>query len=492
MTEKIFLGQGNDKVFLLSNMLNRHGLIAGATGTGKTITLKVLAEQFSSLGIPIFLPDVKGDLFSFCEAGVMNEAIKKRIQLFGLDSFNFNHFPIRVWDFFSALGIPIRITISEMGPLLLAKLCNLNDTQTGILNIAFKIADDNGWLLLDIKDLKSVLIYMGEHASELKLEYGNISSASVGAVQRSIMNLETEGAKDFFGEPALQLEDFFSIEENGFGTINILNASKLYQRPHLYSAFLLWFLSELYETFPEVGDLEKPKCVFFFDEAHLMFDNCPKVLLDKIAQIIRLIRSKGIGIFFVTQNPTDIPEVILSQLGNRIQHALRSYTAKDQKNIKQVAMTFRINPELDIENEITNLKTGEALVSVLQEDGSPCITEKILITSPMSKIGTVSETTIKQIVFNSPLYAKYKDMVDRESAYEILTQRIQQAQKETALQKTTSKQPARTSSSARRKTKSTIEKMGDQVLTGFSRSVGHKIANSLTRGLMGSLTKLFK
>lgn len=489
--EKIFLGQGSEKVYLLSNMLNRHGLIAGATGTGKTVTLKVLAESLSDLGIPVFLPDVKGDLFSFCEAGSMNEHIQKRMQIFGMSDFTFKSFPIRVWDFFNQLGIPLRSTVSEMGPLILSKLFNLNETQAGVLNMAFKVADDNSLLLLDIKDLKAILLFLGEHANELKLQYGNISSASIGAIQRSILRLETEGAENFFGEPALDIRDFFISNARGAGTINILNATKLYQKPNLYAAFLLMFLSEIYEVLPEVGDLDKPKCVFFFDEAHLMFENCPPVLIDKIEQIIRLVRSKGVGIFFVTQNPADIPEKILSQLGNRIQHALRAYTPKDRKAIVQIAMTFRSNPALKIEDEILALRTGEALVSVLQEDGSPSVTDKVLITSPASKIGTVDTSTVKNIVSASPLFAKYKDGIDRISAHEILTQRFEQEAQVRQLEvqkKELEKQQAQLARQKRNQPKSTIEKMGDQVLTGFSRSVG----NQLARGLLGSVKKLLK
>lgn len=490
--EKIFLGMGrNEKVYLLSNMLNRHGLIAGATGTGKTVTLKVLAESFSSLGIPIFLPDVKGDLFSFCEAGTMNEHIEKRMKIFGMDDFPFKSFPVRVWDFFTNLGIPLRTTISEMGPLLLAKLFNLNDTQTGVLNIAFRVADDNNLLLLDIKDLKAILVFIGENASDLKLKYGNISSASIAAIQRSILSLEAEGADYFFGEPALDIMDFFIPDASGLGPINILNARQLYQKPGLYSAFLLWFLSELYENLPEVGDLEKPKCVFFFDEAHLMFDNCSKVLVEKIEQIIRLVRSKGVSIFFVTQNPTDIPETVLSQLGNRIQHALRAFTPKDKKAIDQVAMTFRINPELNIQSEITRLKTGEALVSVLQADGSPSITDKVLINSPSSKIGTVDESLLQKIISSSSLFPKYKNSFDRESAHEILTKRFEQTmeiQKLEEQKKELAKQQAQIEKQKRNQPKGVLEKMGGQVLAGFSRSIGHQLA----RGVMGSIKKLIK
>lgn len=488
--EKIFLGAGEEKVYLLSNMLNRHGLICGATGTGKTITLKVVAEGISSLGIPVFLPDVKGDLLSFCEEGTMNNAIQSRIDKFGLTEFPFKAFPIQVWDFFSALGIPVRMTISEMGPLLLSKLFNLTDVQSGVLNIAFKVADDNGWLLLDIKDLQSILIYLGENANQLKLKYGNISSSSIGAIQRSIMSLENQGAKDLFGEPALNFADFFTVDGNGYGTINVLNATKLYQRPNLYAAFLLWFLSEAYESLPEVGDLEKPRCVLFFDEAHLMFNNCPNVLIEKIAQIIRLIRSKGVGIFFVTQNPTDIPEVILSQLGNRIQHALRAYTAKDKKNIHDISQTFRENPALNIEAELTALKTGEALVSVLDEDGAPSITEKILVTSPFSKIGTVSESSVQAVINRSNFLIKYKNPIDRESAYEILTKQFEAVTAQKKQMELVKQHEAEARAAARTKRnqpKSVAEKMGGQILTGFSRSVGHQIA----RGLLGSLKKLF-
>ncbi|PIE98103.1 MAG: ATP-binding protein [Treponema sp.] len=481
----IFLGKAKEDVYLLPKMSNRHGLIAGATGTGKTITLKVIAEAFSDIGVPVFLPDVKGDLMSFCEAGSMNKEIQRRVDFFGIKDFEFTPYPIRLWDIFSELGHPVRTTISEVGPLLLSRLLRLTDAQSGVLNIAFRIADENNWLLLDIKDLKSILIYIGENSKELRLEYGNISSASVGAIQRAILTLEDEGAETFFAEPALDITDFMQVKSDGRGYINVFNAVKLYQKPSLYSTFLLWFLSELYETLPEVGDMEKPKFVFFFDEAHLLFENCSDVLIEKLEQIIRLVRSKGVGIFFITQNPADIPDKILGQLGNRIQHALRAFTPKDRKAIKLAADTFRPNPEFEVEDEITNLQTGEALISVLTDDGSPSVTQKVLMTSPHSKIGTVDNSKLQAVINESPLLYKYKDMVDRESAYEILKARFaKEAESEKKLQE--AKIAEKQKRAKKRQPKSQMQKMGESMLSSFTRSVGRQVA----RGLLGSLKKL--
>ena len=357
----ILIGKGESQVFLKTEMLNRHGLIAGATGTGKTTTLKVIAERASMLGIPVFIPDVKGDLYGLHIAGEENEKINERLNFIGDNSFNFQSFPVQSWDILEDLGVPIRATVSDLGPILLSNLLELNDVQMGILNIAFKVADERGLLILDFKDLKSVLNYISENSNELRAEYGNISPQSVGAINRSLLVLENEGAEKFFGEPALDVNDLIKKTTDGKGVINILNSKVLFQRPKLYTTFLLWFLSEIYELLPEVGDLEIPKMLFFFDEAHLIFSQGSKVLKDKLLQVIKLIRSKGVGVFFVTQSPGDIPEDVLSQLGNKIQHALRAFTPKDRKMIKDTAMNFRENPNLDIESALTNMKSGEAL-----------------------------------------------------------------------------------------------------------------------------------
>ncbi|WP_024469073.1 helicase HerA-like domain-containing protein [Treponema pedis] len=515
----IFLGRGETAVELLPSKANRHALIAGATGTGKTVTLKVIAEAFSSLGIPVFLPDIKGDLLSFAEKGESSVKLQERLSLLKLNNFQFRTYPIRVWSILNETGHQIRTTVSEMGPLLLSRLLGLNEIQEGVLNIAFRVADEEGLLLLDLKDLKAVLHYIGENKGELKLNYGNISDTSIGAIQRALLILENEGAENFFGEPALDINDFFKTDIEGNGFINILHAVKLYQKPNLYSAFLLWFLSELYEMLPETGDAEKPKIVFFFDEAHLLFSEGSKILTKKIEQMIRLIRSKGVSVFFVTQSPDDIPENILGQLGNKIQHALRAFTPKEQKAVRLAAETFRINPSFNTAEVITQLKTGEALVSVLQEDGSPSITQRVLIAPPHSKIGTVDEAKIKIIVEESPFFYKYKESIDRKSAYEILTQqftekaenkesnreeeiRLKELKKdeaakikeETALIKAeTAKLRAETArqkaeEAAKRKYQSTANRLGKVLIDSMTRSVGREI----TRGIFGSLKKMLK
>ena len=361
--EKLLIGKGESELFLCLKMANRHGLIAGATGTGKTISLKVLAEQFSEQGVPVFLADVKGDLASVAEAGVMNPKLNERIQKLGLAPFDFKSYPVRLWDVFGELGHPLRTSVSEMGPLLLGRILGLNETQEGILNIVFRVADEQGLLLIDLKDLRAMLQHVGENASEYTLEYGNVSKVSVGAIQRALLKLEDQGGASFFAEPAFEINDLMKVDSYGQGIINVLASEKLMMNPTLYSTFLLWLLSELFEELPEVGDVDKPKLVFFFDEAHLLFADAPKALMDKIELVVRLIRSKGVGVYFVTQNPIDIPDKVLGQLGNRVQHAIRAYTPKDKKAISAMADTFRQNPAIDIPTTITDLKTGEALVS---------------------------------------------------------------------------------------------------------------------------------
>jgi len=430
---EIFLGLGADgenQVLLLSRA-NRHGLIAGATGTGKTVTLQTIAEQFSAAGVPVFLVDVKGDLSGISMAGSADfknaDKLEARAAEIGLEDYSYRDNPAVFWDLYGEQGHPIRTTISEMGPLLLARLLGLNDTQEGVLNIVFRYADDQGLLLLDLEDLQAMLAHTAENASELTAKYGNVSKQSVGTIQRQLLSLDSQGGGQFFGEPALEIDDFISCDENGKGYINVLAADRLMREPKLYATFLLWLLAELFESLPEVGDPEKPKLVFFFDEAHLLFDDAPKALQDKIEQVVRLIRSKGVGVFFVTQNPIDIPEDVAGQLGNRVQHALRAFTPRDQKAIRAAAETFRINPDLDVEQAITELKVGEALVSTLDEDGAPGVVQRTLIAPPGSRLGPVTKKERAIIQSISPHEGKYDELVDRESAEEVLAQKAADA-----------------------------------------------------------------
>ena len=398
---KVWLCQGSEgSIHLTPKMANRHGLIAGATGTGKTVTLKVLAESFSEMGVPVFLADIKGDVSGMCLPGEDSEGFQKRIRnKLGLEiDWKFEGYPIRFWDVYGKKGHPVRTTISEMGPELLSRLLELNDTQTGIMNIIFRVADEQGLLLLDLKDLRSMVQYVGENAAALKTKYGNVSAQSVGAIQRALLRLEDQGGNIFFGEPALEIKDWFAQDEKGYGIINMLHCTELFQSPLLYSTFLLWMLSELYESMPEAGDLDKPKMVFFFDEAHLIFKDAPRSLLDKVEQIVRLIRSKGIGIYFITQLPSDIPDSVLSQLGNKLQHALRAYTPKDQKALKVAAQSFRPNPKLDAEAALSELGTGEVLVSLLDEEGIPGIVERAYVMPPRSFLGVAEESKRQEII----------------------------------------------------------------------------------------------
>ena len=406
---------------LLPGMGNRHGLIAGATGTGKTITLQVMAEHFSAIGVPVFMADVKGDLTGISQPGKPNAKVEERVKLLKLE-YAATACPVTLWDVFGEQGHPVRATISEMGPVLLARIFNLNDTQAGVLAIAFKLADDNGLLLLDLKDLRALLAWMGENASQFTTTYGNISAASVGAIQRGLLTLEQQGGDKFFGEPALSLDDLLQTN-NGRGIINILAADKLLSSPRLYSTFLLWMLSEIFEKLPEVGDLAKPKLVFFFDEAHLLFNEAPKDLLEKIEQVVRLVRSKGVGVYFVTQNPLDIPDTVLGQLGNRVQHALRAYTPRDQRAVQAAAETFRENPKLKVAEVITELGVGEALVSFLDEKGRPSIVERAWVCPPQSQIGPITPEQRQTLLANSLVAGQYEKVVDRESAFEKLKAR---------------------------------------------------------------------
>jgi uncharacterized protein len=428
MAEGLAIAKGKAEHVLLPHMANRHGLIAGATGTGKTTTLRVIAEQFSGIGVPVFMADVKGDLSGIARPGQENLRIRERVDKLGLENFHFAASPTVFWDLYGEQGHPVRTTISEMGPLLMARLLNLNETQSGVLTLVFKIADDNGMLLLDLKDLRAMLQYVGDNAAQFKTQYGNVSAASIGAIQRGLLQLEEQGGDRFFGEPTLDLDDMMQTDGEGRGVINILAADKLIHAPKLYATFLLWLLSELFERLAEVGDPEKPKLVFFFDEAHLLFNDAPKVLLDKVEQVIRLIRSKGVGVYFVTQNPLDVPDIVLGQLGNRVQHALRAFTPRDQKAVKAAATTFRQDKDLDIEAAITELGVGEALVSFLDARGQPAIVDRALIYPPQSQLPPLDAGAREQIIKKSALYGHYEKAVDRESAYEMLKARAPQAQ----------------------------------------------------------------
>ncbi len=420
---KIWVGGTAKKCFIEPSKANRHGLIAGATGTGKSVTLKVLAESFSDMGVPVFLADVKGDMSGICAAGLSNENMEERIAKFGIENFEYKAYPTTFYDVFGQMGIPMRTTISELGPILLGRMLGLSDVQRAVMSMVFRIADDQNLMLLDLKDLRLLLTYIGDHADDYKLTYGNISTATIGAIQRNLALLSDEGADAFFSEPAFDVLDFFKTSSDGRGMINVLNATELFNKPLLYSTFLLWLLSEIYENLPEVGDLDKPKMVFFFDEAHLLFNDAPAFLLEKIDQIVRLIRSKGIGVYFVSQSPSDIPGNILAQLQNRVQHALRAYTPAEQKKLKAAAESFRANPEFDTESALSELAVGEALVSFLDEKGTPGIVERAFILPPQSYIGSAGFEKMQELTNANPLYEKYRLAVDPESAYEILMAR---------------------------------------------------------------------
>lgn len=432
MTEngKIWLATGDERVYLDPAMANRHGLIAGATGTGKTVTLKVIAESFSELGVPVFMADIKGDLTGMCKAGCDNKHILRSIETMGIENFNYTAYPVRFFDVYAKNGHPVRTTISEIGPELLARLLGLNDVQSGVLRIIFRIADDKGLLLLDLKDLRLMVQYVGDNANDFKLTYGNVSAQSLGAIQRALLALEDDGGDIFFGEPALDLSDWFSWDEKGWGVMNILECSELFQHPLLYSTFLLWMLSELYEMLPEVGDIDKPKIAFFFDEAHLLFNDAPKALVEKVEQVIRLIRSKGVSVWFISQNPSDIPESVLAQISNRVQHALRAYTPNEQKALSYAAKSFRANPNFDTLTVLQELAVGEALVSVLDEKGVPTVVERAGILPPKSSMNIIEPVELQAQILASPLVDKYSMIVDRESAYELLMNKYQAQEEE--------------------------------------------------------------
>ena len=479
--EHILVGKGESALHLLTRMANRHGLIAGATGTGKTVTLQVLAEGFARAGVPVFMADVKGDLSGISQAGEAKPKLLERAKTIGIESFVPRAYPTLFWDLFGTQGHPIRTTVSDMGPLLLARLLDLNDTQEGILNIAFKLADDEGLLLLDFKDLRSLLTYVGDNAKDLKNTYGNITSASVGTIQRSLLILEQQGVANFFGEPALLLDDLMHTDFSGNGVISILAADKLMQTPKAYATFLLWLLAELFEELPEVGDQPKPKLVFFFDEAHLLFNDAPKALVEQVEQVVRLIRSKGVGIYFVTQNPLDIPDSILGQLGNRVQHALRAFTPRDQKAVRTAAQTMRANPNLDTEAVITELGVGEALVSLLDAKGTPGIVQRALICPPESRIGPASSEERQAVMQRSPIRGKYDQSVDRESAHERLQARAQETAANAAAEPEEQAAP--------RSTGRQRQGMGEAFAKSVARSVGSSLGRQVLRGVLGALFK---
>jgi uncharacterized protein len=478
--DPILVGKGDTPLYLLPEMANRHGLIAGATGTGKTVTLQVLAEGFSRAGVPVFMADVKGDLSGISQAGEAKPKLLERARTLGIEDFAPRAYPTLFWDLFGAQGHPIRATISDMGPLLLARLLDLNDTQEGVLNIAFKLADDEGLLLLDFKDLRSLLTYVGDNAKDLKTTYGNISSATVGAIQRGLLALEQQGTANFFGEPALALDDLMHADFSGNGVISILAADKLMQTPKAYATFLLWLLAELFEELPEAGDLPKPKLVFFFDEAHLLFNGAPKALVEQVEQVVRLIRSKGVGVYFVTQNPLDIPDSILGQLGNRVQHALRAFTPRDQKAVRAAAQTLRANAALDTEAAITELGVGEALVSLLDHKGTPGIVQRALICPPTSRIGPASMEERQQILGRSPIRGKYDQAIDRESAHEHLLERTKQAEAAAA---------AAPAARGRGGSGSQRQGMGEAFAKSVARSVGSSLGRQILRGVLGAIFK---
>ena len=491
MSEPILIGKSSQPVYLLPALANRHGLIAGATGTGKTVSLQVLAENLSNIGVPVFMADVKGDLAGLSQAAGPNPKVEARIKKLKLEDYAAKAAPVVFWDVFGELGHPARATISEMGPLLLGRMLNLNDVQQGVLTMAFEVADDQGWLLLDLKDLRAMLQHVGDNASTLKTQYGNVSPASIGAIQRGLLELEAEGGEMLFGEPALSIQDFLQNAPDGRGIINILAAEKLMQRPRVYAAFLLWLLSELYEALPEVGDKEKPRMVFFFDEAHLLFDNAPDALLDKIEQVVRLIRSKGIGVFFITQNPLDVPDKVLGQLGNRIQHALRAFTPRDEKAVRAAAETFRTNPKVDVAKAITELEVGEALVSVLDEKGAPTPVERTFMLPPKSRIGAIDAAERQTVVRASVIYGHYEKQVDRESAYELLKV---QAEKKLADVAQTKEEAEKKESGGMfdgifgggsSKRQGVVEALSKSA----ARAIGSEIGRRVIRGVLGSVLR---
>jgi hypothetical protein len=486
MINPIHIAQSEHAIYLLPQMANRHGLITGATGTGKTVTLQVMAEQFSRIGVPVFMSDIKGDLSGISVAGGSNSKVAARVEQLALTDFAYSAYPVTFWDAFGKQGHPMRATISDMGPLLLGRMLNLNETQAGVLNLVFKIADDNAMLLLDLKDLRAMLRYVGDNSKDFTTEYGNVSTASIGAIQRGLLSLESQGGEHIFGEPMLNIDDLLQTDAQGRGMINILAADDLMQSPKTYGTLLLWLLSELYENLPEAGDLDKPKLVFFFDEAHLLFNDAPTALVDKIEQVVRLIRSKGIGVYFVTQNPADVPDKILSQLGNRIQHALRAFSPRDQKAVNAAAETMRDNPALDEAAAITELGVGEALVSCLDEKGRPSIVERALILPPAAQIGPITTEQRVAIMQNSLLAGHYEQIIDRESAYEKIKQPATNAQASTPATENTNgwlDGILNDNNTPTRRRENMLESFGKSA----ARAIGSEVGRTLIRGILGSL-----
>jgi uncharacterized protein len=504
VTDPMLIARGDTDQYLLPKMANRHGLVAGATGTGKTVTIHAIAEQFSRIGVPVFISDVKGDLAGISQAGGDNEKVSERVSQLNLSDFTYEPSPVIFWDLYGKLGHPIRATISEMGPLLLSRLLNLSDAQSGVLQLVFRYADDNGLLLLDLNDLRAMLRFIGDNRKDVQTEYGNVSPQSVGAIQRTLLALEEAGGDRIFGEPAISLSDFMRTDDNGRGYINILASEDLIASPLVYATFLLWLLSELFETLPEVGDPEKPKLVFFFDEAHLLFTDCPEALQDKIEQVIRLIRSKGVGVYFISQNPLDVPDMVLGQLGNRVQHALRAFTPRDQKAVKSAAETFRPNPKFEVESAITELGTGEALTSFLEEKGAPGVVERALIIPPRSRIGVITPAERAKVVNWSPVQGQYETAVDRESAYELLKAKAERSAQAAAAarnaeeqakaaeefrkqQEKQQKEQERQQSRGRSRS-SSRDTVFEATAKSAGRSVGNSIGRAIVRGILGSLT----
>ncbi|MFR3064496.1 helicase HerA-like domain-containing protein [Peptoniphilus sp.] len=485
--DKILIGKGKFENYILLNKVNRHGLISGATGSGKTVTLKVLTEGLSDAGVPSILADVKGDLVNISKPGEMNDKLRSRLNELGLDDFDFKPYPLNIWDVYQEGGIPLRVTISEMGPLMLSNILGLNDTQMGVLNIVFKVADSEGLLLIDLKDLKEVINYVSDNREVVSKNFGNVASQSLSAISRKLLFLEDAGGDLFFGEPAIDINDLIKTDSEGRGLVNILKADKLITNPLLYSMLLLYLLSEIYENFPEVGDLDKPKLVFFFDEAHLLFKNTPNVLKDKIIQVVRLVRSKGVGVFFITQNPLDIPEEVSSQLSNRIIHQLRAYSPKELKTIKSVADSFRQDESIDLKEEIINLRTGEAIVSFLDETGAPSFADRALILPPHSSFSNLNDMELRSIVESSSIYSKYNNSIDRESAYEVLKDRIEREKIDKAREEEYElrRKELEKERKASHKQKSYIDKGIDSMLGTITRSIGREIA----RGILGSMKK---
>lgn len=492
----LFIARGEKDLYMLPEMANRHGMIAGATGTGKTVSLQVLAENFSRIGVPVLLADVKSDLAGVSRPGEPTPKLQERINFLKLADFAFSGSPVTFWDVFGEEGHPVRTTVSDMGPLLFSRLLNLNEVQSGVLSLVFRVADDNGLLLLDFKDLRAMVQYAGDHADEFETEYGRVSTASIGAIQRGLLALEEQGGDRLFGEPSLNLDDLMQTDERGRGVINILVADKLMLTPMVYATFLLWLLAELFEKLPEVGDPDKPKLVFFFDEAHLLFTDAPQVLLQKIEQVVRLIRSKGVGIYFISQNPLDIPDITLTQLGNRIQHALRAFTPRDQKAVRAAAETFRQNPKIDVETAILELRVGEGLISFLDEKGQPGIVERAFILPPTSRIGPISGEERQQIIRQSLVYGHYERTIDRDSAYEMLKARADKAaqrqQQEQAFQQQTFKVPIpQPPGSYPQAPRRPIGRPRDTLLEAMAksaaRSVGSQIGRQVLRGVLGSI-----